>query len=184
MQLIKKPYLHYIKENFFKPRPFSLLNEFILNASWDFFEDKNFPQYISRRKEVEELFLSNPETHPQLSYLLSEDFIRKLERFFSFGLSGCSGISFHKLTKDCFNVIHNDSNLMGERVRVVCYLSSPSNYEGGELNLFTLSNQVEPYISYKLSLNSAFIFAMTEDSVHSVSKVTSGERICLVLTYR
>ena len=184
MQLVEKPYLHFIKENFFKPKQLSLLDKFIHTASWDFFEDENFPQYVSQRKQVEDLFLYDLETSSQLNYFLSESFIGKLEELFSFNLNKCVSISFHKLTRGCFNAIHNDSNQNGERLRIVCYLSSPSDYEGGELNLFNLSNHDLPLVSYKLDLNSAFIFAMTKNSIHSVSNIISGERICLVLTYQ
>lgn len=184
MRLIEQPYPHCIIQDFFTPGTLALLNGFAATTGWDFFEDRNFPQYISRRKAVENLFLRNPQTKTDLSRLFSAGFINKLQSLFDCSLQKCTGISFHKLVKGCFNVVHNDSNMIGEKIRMVCYLTEPENYEGGELNLFALEDQTTPVISYKFRSNSAFVFAMTENSIHSVNKVISGERICLVLTYQ
>jgi Rps23 Pro-64 3,4-dihydroxylase Tpa1-like proline 4-hydroxylase len=184
MKLVEQPYKHYLKENFFEPATFELLKEVSSSSDWSLFEDKNFPQYISERKQVEDFFILNQNTKQYFSFLLDNGFIKQLESLFPTPLKECVSISFHKLTQGCFNVVHNDHNSNGEKLRVVCYLSNPTSYEGGELNLFSLTNQDTPFISYKLKANTAFIFSMTENSVHSVSEVVSGERVCLVITYQ
>lgn len=184
MTLVEQPYKHYLKENFFEPTALQFVNEFLSNCNWSFFEDENFPQFISERKQVEDFFVLNSNTKEQFSFLLDSSFIQQLENLFPTALKECVSISFHKMTAGCFNVVHNDHNSNGEQLRIVCYLTDPTNYEGGELQLFSLSNQSSSVTSYKLNTNTAFIFSMTENALHSVSEVLSGERVCLVITYK
>ena len=103
---------------------------------------------------------------------------------FQQSLEKCVAISFHKLTKSNFNIVHNDFNSNGEKLRIVCYLSTPEYYEGGELNLYLMEQLSSPFSSYKLKANTAFAFEMNQQSFHSVNEVKSGDRICLVITYQ
>lgn len=184
MQLVEQPYKHYIKEHFFSQEAFQLLCEFAEKSEWSFFEDESFPQYIIQRKEIEDLFLRDTNGKESFSYLFSAEFISGLEILFQQSLEKCVGISFHKLIKTNFNIVHNDFNSNGEKLRIVCYLSPPESYEGGELNLYLMEKLGCPFSSYKLKANTAFAFEMNQYSFHSVNEVKSGNRICLVITYQ
>lgn len=184
MELVEQPYRHYLKENFFSQKQFQMLCEFAEKSEWFFFEDENFPQYIIRRNQIEYFFLNNEDSKEGFSYLFSAEFISGLEILFQQSLEKCAAISFHKLTKTNFNIVHNDFNSNGEKLRIVCYLSTPESYEGGELNLYLMEQLDNPFRSYKLKANTAFVFEMNQQSFHSVSEVKSGDRICLVITYQ
>jgi hypothetical protein len=183
MKPITYPFKHFVKENFFKAECFQILKEFSSTISWTFFQDENFPQYISSGKEVEDFFLHNEGANSNFKYLFENTYINKLKKLFLLNIESCISISFHKLIKGCYNVIHNDFNDFGEKIRIICYLSNPTEYVGGELNLFG-DSEIAPLTTYKLNANSAIMFAMNEVSVHSVNEVTDGERICIVITYK
>jgi len=184
MQFVEQPYRHYLKENFFSIEQFQMLCEFAAKSEWSFFEDESFPQYIIQRNVIEDFFLKNENSKESFSYLFSAEFISSLEILFQQSLEKCVAISFHKLTKTNFNIVHNDFNSNGEKLRIVCYLSTPESYEGGELNLYLMEKLDSPFSSYKLKTNTAFVFEMTQQSFHSVSEVKFGDRICLVITYQ
>jgi predicted 2-oxoglutarate/Fe(II)-dependent dioxygenase YbiX len=184
MNLILQPYKHYIKENFFSSDQLHVLSDFTLKSPWVYYDDIDFPQYIIQREFVENFFLNQQTTSEKFKFVFSENFISSLEPLFGLQLEECVGISFHKLIRSNFNIIHNDSNTNGEKLRIVCYLSNPEKYEGGELNLYSNHNLSSAFISHKLHINTAFIFEMNEESFHSVNTVTSGERICIVITYQ
>lgn len=184
MQLIERPYKHYIKEKFFSPEQFQMLSDFTQKSPWVYYDHADFPQYIIQRKLVEDFFLNQEASREKFKFIFDEDFISNLEPLFGISLEKCVAISFHKLIKYNFNIIHNDLNTNGERFRIVCYLSNPEIYKGGELNLYLMHNLNSPFASYKLEANTAFIFEMNQQSFHSVSKVRSGKRVCLVITYQ
>lgn len=184
MQLIEQPYKHYIKENFFSPEQFQMLCEFTQKSPWTYYEHIDFPQYIIPKHLVEDFFLNQEASSEKFKFIFKRDFISSLEPLFGISLEKCVAISFHKLIKSNFNIVHNDINEYGEKFRIVCYLSNPETYEGGELKLYSMFNLNSPFISHKLKANTAFIFEMNQQSFHSVSKVTSGERFCIVITYQ
>jgi|SanBayMetagenome_1026888.scaffolds.fasta_scaffold00317_3 hypothetical protein len=184
MQLIEQPYKHYIKENFFSPKQFQILSDFTQKSPWTYYDHVDFPQYIILKQLVEDFFVNQEASKQKFEFLFQRDFINSLEPLFGISLEKCVAISLHKLIKSNFNIIHNDYNEYGEKFRIVCYLSNPETYQGGELNLYSMFNLKSPFISHKLKENTAFIFEMNQLSFHSVSKVTSGERVCIVITYQ
>jgi len=184
MQLLEQPYKHYIKEKFFSPEQFQMLREFTKKSRWKYYDHVDFPQYIIQRKLIEEYFFNQEAGREKFSFLFHSNFIHSLEPLFRISLDKCVAISFHKLIKPNFNIVHNDYNEYGEKLRIVCYLSKPETYEGGELNLYSMFNLKSPFASYKLNANTAFIFEMNQESFHSVSEVISGERVCMVITYQ
>lgn len=183
MKCIDYPYKYFLEENFFSEEQFNLLKKFSEETQWEFFYDKDFPQYISTKKSVQEYFISNANTRSTFNFLFELQFINELNKLFGIKLTCCVSICFHKLIKGCFNSIHNDSNNFGEKIRIIVYLSDPSDYEGGELNLYQNSNQIIPVSSNKFNANTAFLFSMNDISLHSVSEITKGERLCVVITY-
>ncbi len=184
MKSFRLPFKYFIKEDFFSAENYHLLKEFGSKILWEFFNDPNFPQYISPRNDVENFFLHNNDSASKFRFLFEHNFIKELEHLFEITLKTCASILYHKLTKGCFNIVHNDSNTFGEKIRIICYLSAPADYQGGDLNLFEESNLEKPVQSYKFQENSAFLFAMTDNSFHSVSEVTQGDRICIVITFK
>jgi 2OG-Fe(II) oxygenase superfamily len=184
MKRLEEPYKHYIEENFFTLEQFQLLCDFIENSSWVYYDHVDFPQYIIPKQFVQDFFLNRQASKNEFSFLFERDFIISLEPLFEISLEKCVGISVHKLIYSNFNIVHNDYNEYDEKFRIVCYLSNPETYEGGELNLYSIRNLKSPFISHKLKENTAFIFEMNQQSFHSVSKVTSGERVCIVITYQ
>lgn len=184
MQLIEQPYKHYIKENFFSPDRFQMLREFAQQSPWTYYDHVDFPQYIIPKHLVEYFFVNQEVSQQKFEFLFQKYFINSLEPLFGISLEKCVAISFHKLINSNFNIVHNDYNEYGEKFRIVCYLSEPVTYEGGELNLYSMFNLKSPLISHKLNANTAFIFEMNQESFHSVSEVISGERVCMVITYQ
>lgn len=184
MHLIEQPYKHYIKENFFPPEQFQMLCEFTRKSPWTYYDNIDFPQYIIPKQLVEDFFLNQEASSEKFKFLFKKDFISSLEPLFEISLEKCIAISFHKLIKSNFNIVHNDYNEYDEKFRIVCYLSDPKTYGGGELNLYLMNNLNVPFVTQKVQANAAFIFEMNQQSFHSVSQVTSGERVCIVITYQ
>lgn len=145
MECNEHPFKHFIKQNFFTEENYLFLKDYVLRIPWEFFLDEDFPQYISPKNEVENFFLHDKNSSLRFKYLFEHEFINEIKDLFSVNLNECVDISFHKLIKGCFNVVHNDLNSIGEKVRIVCYLSDPKIMRGGELNLFENFSQTICY---------------------------------------
>lgn len=184
VKLIDQPFKYYLQENFFSKKQFRALFDFAQGTAWAYYDDESFPQYIIQRDLVKHFFLDNKQTKSIFSFLFNTAFISGLEPLFNLSLTKCVAISFHKLVSSNFNIVHNDFNTSGEQLRIVCYLTGPEAYEGGCLNLYQITDLNSPHTCHKLNANTAFIFEMNQSSFHSVSEVTSGERICIVITYQ
>jgi predicted 2-oxoglutarate/Fe(II)-dependent dioxygenase YbiX len=183
MIIYNKPFLYFVWQNFFSGDDFLLLHEDMKLLEWENYDMGSYKYQVSCVYRYEQELIEKIMEQQVLMRFLSVDFVDKLGGIFNVLLSKCYDLTFHRMTSGDFSFRHTDQNSYGEKVRLVLYFSSPEDYEGGELNLYTDNDDNAIYCSYKLPANSVFGFMMTNESYHQVNSVENGVRLCLVITY-
>lgn len=181
LAFFNEPYEYFVADNFLPQETFALVQESIPDLKW------------VEAKSIE--YLKDNSTHDSTGHVIarlqgtafdifsSDYFMQYINQQFDTKVTRLSNVIFLKMHTGFFNHIHSDENSFGELVRILLYISNPDEYTGGEVLLHHNSSAESPFISYKFSANALFGFKMCTESYHSVREVTSGQRICLSMTY-
>jgi len=178
MKVVTQPYKHFTEQAFFLKKDFDTIIKNLHLIKWNVEVQDEFTFYFG-----ETIPTFEERTNEILSKYTQKGFIETLSLLFDVHLDTCLSVVFFKMTKGYAHKTHSDDNSFGEKVRIVCYLSDLSSYEGGELNLHYDNHEKAITKSLRMPINSAFGFLMTGNSYHSVSEVFNGERITLIFTY-
>lgn len=179
MKVIEIPHTHLKKYDFLAFEDFEKLYENISLLKWELYDKGSYKYLVSSIDYDNDYFKINKSI---VENFISPEFISALSSLLNIEIIRCNNFTIHKMEEGHFSKKHHDKNPYGEVARVVYYLSEPSSYKGGELIMFSKDGKVE-IDKCKMPTNSFFAFRLTDKFYHEVTKIKSGKRYCIVVTY-
>ncbi len=177
-----EPYLHFsartVLRNGLEQKVYSWLKTY---KEWELVTMDFYTQY--------EFSLFDAELPMEIAILLSKDTVESLKAFFqnTFTVANLElvGITAHKLVEGHRIGIHNDFLGSEETHRLIIQLNPGWEDErGGFLMLFRSADSEAVAKIVRPLHNTAFGFAISETSLHAVSRVNDFERYTLVYTLK
>lgn len=179
MKVITKPYTHIKQFDFLNTKECEALISYLENLEWEPYDRGSYKYKVSSIDYETQCYMQNKAI---IEKFISTEFIYSLSNSLEIKLECCKDFTFHKMDIGDFSNKHTDKNNFGELARVVYYLSAPSTYEGGSLNLYN-EKGTDIFEELKMPFNSFLSFRLTDLFFHEVKPITKGIRYCISITY-